>query len=349
MVFTILLAVLFIAVVFFHYLQGFFSSTISAILAVIAAVLAFSWHETIVDKFLQGKMANIAHAMVLVALFAFIYLAMRIVFDKAIPEGISLPALVDKIGGALMGMIAAFFCIGILSISAQEMPFGPSIAGYTKYDSADIDAQVAGSFGAQRLTGYNYSELHSDVAGKFDETDRKQLFPIVPAGVDEMVVNTIYHLSSTTGSLQGNQPLSVVHPDFLQELFGQRIGIQGGAQHVTMNLPNASEPAIKIEGAYTLSRYEADGSPPAEARLVDGAASGVRTKPVTEPLKVVQVKDVETGENGNIKITEKCQYVIPASEKQMIIVVRITFGVDATDKRDLVRISAAPFVWLPTA
>jgi hypothetical protein len=341
MAFTIIVGLLFLGVVFVHWLQGFFSAAISAVIAVLAAVLAFSWHEYIVDKLLKGQAANIAHAMVLVALFAAIYLILRIIFDKAVPNGITLPNALDRVGGGLMGLVAAAFSVGIFAIAVQELPFGPAVAGYTKYDAADIDAQQPGtSGGGQNQRGSNFDELHSNVAGSFDEADRKQMFPMVIPGVDEIVTDAVYHLSST-GSLQGSQPLADVHPDFLQEMFGQRIGIQAGAQHVTMNIPGAPEKAVVIGGLYTLTRFSADGVPPsgADARKVDGQYYGARPQGVTAPVKSVLSKSVVTGKIGTNETKEGVDYIIPASDKMMFLVVRITFGPDAADKHELVRIS----------
>ncbi|HET6247816.1 MAG TPA: CvpA family protein [Tepidisphaeraceae bacterium] len=341
MVFTIFLGVLFLGVVFFHYVQGFFSATLSAILAIIAAVLAFSWHETIVEALLKGKAANIAHASVLVVLFAAIYLVLRIIFDRAVPEGVTLPAIVDRIGGAVMGLVAATFAIGTFAIAAQELPFGASVVGYTKYDAADVDAQLQQGGGGQMQRGFNYNELHSDLAGKFDEGDRRQTFPVILPGIDEIVVDTVYHLSST-GSLQGSQPLSDLHPDFLQELFGQRIGIQPGAKHVDLNL--GKEKAFDIAGAYTLPLYAATtpaSSKKAEARLVDSEAPGVRQGAgVKAPLKIVDDYTVITGQKAkNSFTTEKIKTVIPSNPRQVLLVIRILFGPDASDMHDVVRIS----------
>src|SRR6185437_6954890 len=171
MLFTVIIGLLFVAVVFFHYLQGLFSATFSAIFAVIAAVLAFSWHETIVEKVVQGKVPNTAHAIVLVAIFAVIYLLLRIIFDKLVPAGVTLPQIIDRVGGAILGAVAATFCLGIFAIAAEELPFGPSVAGYTKYDAADKSVQVVG-ISAQNQTGTNFNELHSNDAGRFNEEDR---------------------------------------------------------------------------------------------------------------------------------------------------------------------------------
>ncbi|MGD0542596.1 MAG: hypothetical protein ABSB33_13870, partial [Tepidisphaeraceae bacterium] len=47
MVFSLILFALCLIVAFFQYVQGFFSATISAILAAIAAVVALGWYEQV--------------------------------------------------------------------------------------------------------------------------------------------------------------------------------------------------------------------------------------------------------------------------------------------------------------
>src|SRR5665213_3033844 len=180
MILGIVIAILFLAIVFFHYLQGFFSSTLSAIIAVISAVVAFSWHETVVEKLLQDKLSNISNSVVIVALFAIIYTILRVIFDKVIPGAIRFPAMLDRVGGAVMGSIAAMFGLGIFAIAAEELPLGPSVAGYVKYGTTDKPAQVLSTgSGSHQQEGLNVDELNSDFAGRFDESDRKNLFPWV--------------------------------------------------------------------------------------------------------------------------------------------------------------------------
>src|SRR5687768_10319007 len=111
--FVILMAVIVVAVAFFHYTQGFFTATISAILAIFAAVLAVSYHETVVETFLGGAMADSAHGAVVLVMFAVIYLILRMTFDQLIPGGLAMPALTNKIGGAAMGVVAGVFAAGV--------------------------------------------------------------------------------------------------------------------------------------------------------------------------------------------------------------------------------------------
>src|SRR5258708_6850845 len=133
MIFFAILMLFLGAIVFFHYLQGFFSSTLSAIFAVIAAVLAFSYHETIVETYLGGRMADYAHALVLLVLFATIYLVLRIIFDSAISGNVRMPVTIDKVGAVVMGVIAGVFATGIVAIAAEEMPFTGSIPRYARH------------------------------------------------------------------------------------------------------------------------------------------------------------------------------------------------------------------------
>src|SRR3954471_3928244 len=104
MIFSVVLIILVLAVAFFHYTQGMFSAAISAILAVFAAVLAVSLHEWVVEHLLKGAMADTAHGMMLLVLFAVIYLIPRILFDKLVPGNVRVPAIVDKVGGAALGL-----------------------------------------------------------------------------------------------------------------------------------------------------------------------------------------------------------------------------------------------------
>src|SRR3954468_3967644 len=131
-----ILVILIIAIVaYFHYAQGFFSATISAICAVIAAVVAVSYHETVVASLLKGAMANMAHAMMLCAIFALTYIILRIIADKSVPGNVRYPLMVDKIGAGLMGIIAGLFASGIVALAAGELPFGPSVGQYVRYST----------------------------------------------------------------------------------------------------------------------------------------------------------------------------------------------------------------------
>src|SRR4051794_18955410 len=134
-------------VTYWHYAQGFFSATFSVISAVLAAVLAVSYHEVLVKSLLRGAMADYANAMMLAALFALLYIILQTIFDNMAPGNIRLPFYVDRVGGAAMGLIAALFTAGIFALSAQAMPFGPAVGGYARYaldDNRELQVMPGG-------------------------------------------------------------------------------------------------------------------------------------------------------------------------------------------------------------
>jgi Colicin V production protein len=333
MVFSALIILLLGAIVFFHYLQGFFSSLISAVLTVVAAVLAFSWHEVIVEKYLQGKMADYAHAMVLIVLFAVIYLVLRTAFDKMIPGAVRLPAAADKLGGALMGVVAGIFATGVFAVAAEEMPFGPSVAMYSRYEVQDREATVTRT-NSRSLDATTSDELHSEDAGRFNPVERKIIYP----PVDDLFVGAVRRLSET-GSLQGDQPLGYLHPDFLTEIYGQRSGVQPAGGHVTMHT-GGSEPTVRVESIYQLGTVQ----------LSDNELHSIRaTMPKTD-LTIVrtETKVIPPPENTSMPArTLKLTFAAAGKDKenskdQILIAVRVVFGKDASDREDwLVRFSPA--------
>src|SRR3954470_6703363 len=217
-IFAIVMIVLVGVVTFFHLLQGFFSATISAILAVTAAVLALSYHEAIAQKYLAGGYADLAHTMVLLVLFAAIYLVGRVLFDKAVPGNLRLPPAADKIGGAVMGIIAGVFAAGVVAIAAQEMPFRGSIWGYSRFGVDDKQVNVPTN--RRAVERIMYDNMGDNTIEDAKRSGTQSL--LVP--VDEIVIGEVRKLSEG-GPLSGATPLSEVHPDWLTELYGQRVGI----------------------------------------------------------------------------------------------------------------------------
>src|SRR5215216_4103051 len=122
MILGIIILALLGGIAYFHYAQGFFGATLSAICAVTAAVIAVGYHEVVVTSLLQGAAGDYAHGLCLAALFAGIYIVLRLVLDKAVPGNLRLPVMVDRVGGAAMGVVAGIFASGIVALTAQMMP-----------------------------------------------------------------------------------------------------------------------------------------------------------------------------------------------------------------------------------
>ena len=251
MIFAIIILLFLGAIAFFHYIQGFFSATISAIITVFSAVIAFSYHESVAP--LLGKnVADYASAMSLLALFGITYLIIRVAFDRAVIGNIRLPFLADKVGSVVMGLIAGIFGAGIVAIAGQELPFGPDVGGYTRYEVQPTRKVSVSKQGKAFYTAH-WDELSSSTPGSMG--DAPHGVPIIP--VDDIVVNTVAKLSSETGSLSRGKPLTELHPDFLTELFGQRLGIEPSAARVAFNLPSA--PSVKVLQLFSLDPKIAQG------------------------------------------------------------------------------------------
>jgi hypothetical protein len=297
MIFACILLLLLGAITFFHYIQGFFSASISAILVVFAAIIAVSYHEMLVPLF-GGSAPDYAPAICLMGLFILVYILPRLAFDQLVPGNVRVPVIADKVGAVVMGIIAGIFATGIVAIGAQELPFGPSIGGFVRYDSQP-DRQVTVDTRGKAFYSKNWDELTTTTPGTFG-TDEHGL-PILP--VDNMVVALVDKLSTETGSLQNDKPIYRVHPDFLGELFGDRVGIEPGAMHTATNLPSAHLEAVHLVGLFTVDPKVSQEESEFNSRIGNA-------------LKPVDVKPSE-----------------------MLLAVRVTFNQAAADPDSIVRFS----------
>ncbi len=251
MVLSIIVIVLVAGIAYFHLVEGFFSATISALAAVLAAVLAVSYTEPLVKLIFRGTAGDSIDAIVLCMLFCAGYSILRVSMDKLIPGNVRIPATVDKVGAAAVGLVAGTFGVGIFVVALQMLPFDPQISflGYSRFEiSPKRDVVVPVSGGRQAIDSFVNEQM---VENSFDpEKEKNKLW--LPA--DDWVLDAVYHLSDG-GSLAGAQPLASVHPDWLGELYAQRTGIQTGSRHVALVLPT-SDP-VEIAGVYTANSFPA--------------------------------------------------------------------------------------------
>ncbi len=229
MIFSVIILILVAAIAFFHYVQGLFSATISAALIVLSSLLALSYAEPLVQSyFATGRFVDYAYAVVLVALFAAIYIVLRIIFDQVIPGNVRVPVLMDKIGAAAMGIVAGIFGTGVFAIAAESLPFDVSFGMYSLFPIAETDrtAPVHVPGASRNVDAVMGTEL--DVSS-LEQVDQHSA-TIIP--VADALLGLAEHVSDG-GSLAGERALESVHPDLLQELFGQRLGQPVGDKRVT--------------------------------------------------------------------------------------------------------------------
>ena len=282
MIFPILVLILVGVIAYFHYVEGLFSAMISAFCAVLAAVIAFSYHETIIFTLLKGKVANYAHAMVLVALFALTYLILRVIFDKAIPGNVRFPLYIDRVGGAVMGIIAGVFATGILAIAAAALPFNQG-SPYPRYALAE-DRDVTVPTGGRDEDAKVKAALDEAEPGRFNANAETGSGMILP--VDDIVVNLVSRLS--TGALAGKQSLAAVHPSYLDETFASRLGIQTGASRVAINTDETKQ--FNVSGVYTIDQIAQAESefPGVRGKAPKGLEQPLRKPAPSEALLVVR-------------------------------------------------------------
>lgn len=286
MIFGIVILLMLGAIAFFHYVQGFFSGLISAILAIFCAVFALSYYETLVEGPLSGTAPEWMPALMLLGLFALPYAILRTLFDKMIPGQLQLPAVVDKVGGAAMGVVAGIFALGVVVVAAQTMAFGPSLGGYVRYATVDRTVTVPGAGGTGVGARAKDAATENEIDGEtFDpEKAKKMLIP-----VDDVLVGTVAHLSDT-GALAADKPFRSVHPDFLTELFGQRLGIQGPAPRTIINNPAKNLVGVELLGAYAMPPIDPSKMVDAELKRIRGTPIKAPSLPPDEIRVVMRVK-----------------------------------------------------------
>jgi hypothetical protein len=281
MVLSLILLALAGAVAFFHYVQGFFSATISAILVAVAAIVAVGYHESLANAlFLNSKFVEEGDAISLALLFAVTYIIPRVIFDLLIPGNVRLPVLVDKIGAGVMGLIAGLLSTGILAVAAQTLPFGPDVGFYSRFSVSDKAGQYMGAMTQQDVTMYDLTQSTT-----LNPDDEEHLW----LHQDDLVMGLAYK-ASDGGSLAGDQPLNEIHPDYLAELFGQRLGIQVGAHRT---VPGGASTPISVNGVYTQPQLTLlDGEPAAMRSTTDQPLEAALqpSDPTTQTLLIVRTK-----------------------------------------------------------
>jgi hypothetical protein len=243
MIFSAILFAVFAIVAFFHYTQGFFSATISAILVAIAAVVALGWYEQAAPLLFNIKFYDQAASISLVVIFAVTYFVPRLICDSVIPGNVRVPFIVDKVGAAAMGIIAGLLSSGVVAIAADALPFGPTIGMYSRFDVTDKAGQYMGRSGQMQDTTLN------DVvtADKLDPDNADHIWlrqDDLVAGLERQVTGA--------GSLGTDQSFANVHPDLLDELYGQRLGIQIGANHSAVTTPQNH--GVNVQGVFMPQR-----------------------------------------------------------------------------------------------
>lgn len=310
MILSLIVIVLLGLIAFFHYTQGLFAATISAFCAGIAAFMAFSYHESIAANWLAEPLGAYGYPFVLCSLFALIYIALRTLIDNLLPGNVRFPALLDKIGAAVMGLVAAFFPAAIVALAAQEMPAGPTFMMYSTYEtdggSVRVERDLARLYQVEQGDDAPvYDVMVADSFSGEEAADARQSL-LLP--VDEWFLGMAENLSDQ-GSLAGQRTISSVYPDFKQAFFGERIGIQPTVSRTALNVVDEEQvtvPAIFVVDTESEDARFAGGIPQldADVRLNPRDLSGTLEADPSEAILVVRVLfDREAQDEGYVRFS----------------------------------------------
>jgi uncharacterized membrane protein required for colicin V production len=268
MVFSIILMVLTLVVAYFHYAQGFFSSTISLILCMFAAVVAIGYHEQVAQYLFVTKMYDQANSIALVLLFAACYIIPRLIMDALIPGNVRFPFLVDQIGAGITGLLAGLISVGILAIAAEELPFGITLGMYSRYELASHEGEFMGR--GQMEDTMVTDAVKADKLDPDDPTVSHVWFH------QDDLVNALEKKVTGDGSLGNDKSYVAYHPDLLTEIFGQRIGLEDGAKRTAAPV---SPGDFELKAVYLPAKQ-----PPLPQ--VDGDMKGLRDEAYKVPATV---------------------------------------------------------------
>jgi len=131
---SLLLVALIIAITLYQSLHGLFSTLIMLVLTICCVALSFGTHEWVAVNWLSKWRPDYAFAISLGVTFGVPLLVLRVMFDKMIQRSPLLPALIDRLGAGLCGLVTALLMTGMLAIALQMVPFDRNVLSYARFD-----------------------------------------------------------------------------------------------------------------------------------------------------------------------------------------------------------------------
>ena len=318
MILSIIVILIVAGVAYFHYAQGLFPATYSALCAGAAALSAFAFFEPL-GRVTGPFLGAFADATSLVVIFAGVYLVLRFVIDNLFQGNVRYPVALDKGGAAVMGLVAGFFAAAIVALAAQQLPFGSQVLLHDRYPTADAEVgaprRLAGQYGLD-LGNKNSSDMmdYNDyLTVERIGTDDPEAAPAslwVP--VDEWFVSLGASLSDPEGSLSGPTDFDRVYPGgadaYADATFARRLGRQRGALNAALVTADRRDVSLADGGGLFLVSTGEGGQFPegvpqfdAETRPERGDLPSSYTPPGDRALLVVRLLfDREAADEGGL-------------------------------------------------
>lgn len=119
--------------------QGAFGAFLMLVLTICCAAAAYGTHEWIAVNFVAPNWRpDYALSVALGVVFGISLLILRLIFDRVIRRACLVPALVDKVGGGVFGLLTGFVMAGVLATCVQMIPFhNGSFLGFSRVQIVD--------------------------------------------------------------------------------------------------------------------------------------------------------------------------------------------------------------------
>lgn len=163
MLFSLIVGLMVILVAAFWTYQGFFSSAIMFFEALIAALAAFTFYESLneiwVDSLGPGKGPPIA----LMLIFLVTLVVLRTMTDRYITKDVTMPPPVSRAGGAMCGFFSGMIMVGMAMIAIQMLPIGSAVFSFERmsYDTEKGGPAKASGLGIFSPDRFTYSLISS--------------------------------------------------------------------------------------------------------------------------------------------------------------------------------------------
>jgi len=201
--FSLFCLVLILAVAFFQSIHGLFSGLIFCVLTIVSATLAFGLYEWVAYTLLIEWKPDLALPIALAVCFGLPLTLSRLALDSLIPRAGLLPALAERVGGAVFGLITAVLIAGVTTTALQMLPFGGSLLGFQRFGWAAAQATEDDQKDPQRDLEAAKRALNGEDNRLFFSPDR------FAAGFVSMLSDGIF---------SGERSFRMDHPDLLTEI-----------------------------------------------------------------------------------------------------------------------------------
>lgn len=258
--------------------QGLFSAMIMAVLSLVAALIALNYFEQLGNVLTGWGLARFSpQAISLLTIFAISLLAMRLITDRLISGNMNFALIIDRVGAGFFGFISSIVVAGILTLGFQLLPGSPELLMYDRYEN--------------------------DHAKYVKESG---LFPYADAFVTSLMAK------AGNNAFAGPKSFQQTHPEFLRELYLNRITLDPGSRQ------EAGKNAIELNIAKIIGQrigkieYKFSGTGKKKKLVAKPAGQHIATAKNTLLLVNIRIQKGRGTKDdpGTQDVDGKCRYMM---------------------------------------